>query len=377
MSHVSRMRRTRACRRVLAALFVLMAASSTVSAQTPPQRPDPLKTPPPPERDPEWSVEFRGGFAAQSNPSTGTGQLPLPNARVDAGAGAPAGRVVSSWLFGDGAAQWNSVFPTVPIASLDNVMQSAAAHRPAGGTFGFTLGKRNSDHWRTDLGVDVFVSPLTFTPAAKASLEAARQSFVTAFTSVFSSLSPDASATVTGPLSGGREAQVTVDETYDSRSRAPWSAFVSVGAGIVLDTHGPVATINGTANMTFASSIGTVLLGQNDTVRVRTNDGQFRWTAILGGGVDRRVSAHRGIRIGVHAGITTTRLTTLIDATPLSTGSGAPIGLALTNGDSGVILGRSGLPVSLSGPKLANFPTFNASGLRVQVLVSAGYYFRF
>lgn len=66
-----------------------------------------------------------------------------------------------------------SIVPNAPIQPVDGILQSAALHRPAGGTFGFTLGKRNADRWRTDLSVDVFVEPLMFTPAAKAGIEGA------------------------------------------------------------------------------------------------------------------------------------------------------------------------------------------------------------
>ena len=378
MSQVSCMRRTRVSI-VLVGLYSLTALATSAWAQSS-QRPDPLKASPEPSRDPEWTVEFRGGFAAQTNPSTGTGQLPLPNSRVETGFGAPAGRVVSSWLVGDGPVQWNGVFPNAPIQSIDGVLQSTAVHRPAGGTFGFTLGKRSADRWRTDLSVDVFVEPLTFTPAAKAGIEGARQSFASAFGSAFHIFNPLVTATTIGATGAGREVQLAVSEEYALRAHARFRPFITFGAGVVLDTRGPSATIDGASSFAVTLPNGSGLFEQHDVVTIHGNDGQFRWTGILGAGVDRTLTRHGGVRFAIQVGMTPTRLTTVLDTTS-QTGPGAggpPITFVLVNGDDGVIIAdRAGLPSSLTGPKLTNFVTFGASGLRIQTLVSAGYYLRF
>jgi len=273
-----------------------------------------------------------------------------------------------------------SIVPNAPIQPVDGILQSAALHRPAGGTFGFTLGKRNADRWRTDLSVDVFVEPLMFTPAAKAGIEGARQSFASAFGSAFHIFNPLVTATTTGGTGAGREAQVTMSEEYAWRSHARFRPFIMFGAGIVLDTQGPAATIDGASSFVVTLPNGSGLFEQHDVVTIHGNDGHFRWTGILGAGVDRTLTRRGGVRFAIQVGMTPTRLTTLLDATP-HTGLGAggpPITLLLVNGDNAVIIAdRPGLPSSLTGPSLANFMTFGASGLRIQTLASVGYYLRF
>src|SRR5580693_3623786 len=122
-----RVRHVRRATRVLAATVVLLGVGAVVNAQS--QLPAPrdvdvapreaVTTPDQPRRSPPaararpWTFEVRGGVGLSTNPTAGTGQLPgLGNVILPAGGSFGPARTVSSWLFGDGAAQLNAFAPT-------------------------------------------------------------------------------------------------------------------------------------------------------------------------------------------------------------------------------------------------------------------------
>ena len=94
----------------------------------------------------KWEVDFHGGGMSTSNAADGTTALPQPGPIISSpiAFGTPS-RVVSSWLFGDGAAQLNQALVSVrlsaPLTPLDPVLQSGFVERHAGGSFGVRIGR--------------------------------------------------------------------------------------------------------------------------------------------------------------------------------------------------------------------------------------------
>src|SRR5262249_4491772 len=152
---------------------VLGACASPAAAQTPAQRPDPLLAPPPAAAVTKWTFELRGGFGATSTPSGGSGQLPSPGQSISGTPNVPVPRSAVSYFFGDGAAQWNSVFPNVAMQPIDAILQSPVAHRANGSAFGITVGRRVTARWSAEVNLDLAFQPLAVSSAARAGIQSA------------------------------------------------------------------------------------------------------------------------------------------------------------------------------------------------------------
>ncbi len=184
-----------------------------------------------------WTIEFRGGLGLSTSPTGGTGQLPALGSLILSPEFAfGQARTVSSWLFGDGASQLNSIaasLPNVPLLpALDPMLTSLSATRRAGGSVGFTIGRDISEHVRAELNVDASFQALALTSAATSGIDATRAGFVTTWQGVLAA-SPISglavNATRTGAASAGRQVQVSGTLTYRFRPRSSFDPFLTYG----------------------------------------------------------------------------------------------------------------------------------------------------
>lgn len=356
--------------------LVMMAGTFTspAAAQTPAERPDPLRAPAPAEAVAKWTFELRAGVGAATTPSGGTGQLPLPGQNIAGTHNVPVPRSASSFFFGDGAAQWNSVFPDAAMQPIDAILQSPIARRTRGSVVGLTVGRQVSTRWRAEVNLDLAFQQLAVTPAA----QTAMQNSIVAFAQAFPPLGGSASATVGGTTRAGREFSVTGGATYWLDTRGRVRKFVSVGGGALVDAEGPVATLAGFSQLVVPLSNGQAVFSNSDHLTVHSRDGHVRATAYVGGGFERALTARTGLRVLLRAGFAPARQTTTLDAAPSVSRTGPSDALIFSGPSQTIVFSTASAPLAtLSAPPIKGFQTFSGTGLRVQAILSAGYFFRF
>jgi hypothetical protein len=335
-----------------------------------------------------WTIEFRSGLGLSTNPTGGTGQLPALGSLILSPEFAfGQARAVSSWLFGDGASQLNSIaasLPNVPLLpALDPVLTSPSATRRGGGSVGVTIGRDISEHVRADLNVDASFQALALTSAATSTIDATRAGFVTTWQGVLGS-SPISglviNATRTGALSAGRQVQVSGTLTYRFRPRSSFDPFLTYGVGLLSATGGtPRAVLNGNVQFTI---IGPYT--ETDLVTIHASDGGSRYVGVIGGGFDKDLSLHSGLRFTARLAIGSNRAETTVDASPTNQLSWVTDELLISSPTTTIVInnnpptpGLFGLQSTLSGKPIVSFPTFVGSGVRIDSTVTVGYFIRF
>jgi hypothetical protein len=347
---------------------------------------EPLGPTPAPARAAHWTVEFRGGLGLATNPTGGTGQLPAPGPAFLPGNSAfgPA-RAASSWLFGDGAAQLNALVAPSMIApqlpTLDAVLTSRSASRSAGGTLGFTIGRDLSARLGIDLNVDVDLQPFGMTNAATGAIEATRAGFVSTWQTLIGAFPPAemaVTATKTGAAGAGRHVEASGMLTYHWKPAARLGPFLTVGAGMLTNTGSTATTaLTGTYQFTLVDA-PSVPFHQTDMVTIHASDMGSRLVGILGGGIDKALSAHSGLRFAARLAIGSSHVETTLDASPV-TQSSSPAGDAFfANHATTIIISNGpGIQSTLSGPSLTGFKTFIGKGTRIESTMTVGFFIRF
>jgi hypothetical protein len=335
-----------------------------------------------------WMVEFRGGLGLSTSPTGGIGQLPaLGSLILSPEFSFGQARSVSSWLFGDGASQLNSIaasLPNVPVLPpLDPVLTSLSATRRPGGSVGFTIGRDISEHVRADLNVDVSLQALALTSAARSGVDAARAGFVNTWQGVLSSSPITAlvvNATGAGVSSAGRQVQVSGTLTYRFRPRSSFDPFLTYGVGLLSAAGGtPSAVITGNVKFTI---IGPYT--ETDLVTIHASDGGSRYVGVIGAGIDKDLSLHSGIRFTARLAIGSNKAETTLDASPTNQLSWVTNELLISSATTTIVInnaaptpGLFGLRSTLSGKPVVSFPTFVGSGARMESTVTVGYFIRF
>jgi hypothetical protein len=335
-----------------------------------------------------WTIEFRGGLGLSTNPTSGSGQLP-PAGSFILGPEFSFGQAqaVSSWFFGNGASQLNSIaasLPNVPsLPALDPVLTALGATRRAGGSMGFTIGRDISEHVRADLNVDATFEALSMTSAASSGIDATRSGFVNTWQGVLDS-SPISglavTATRTGSASAGRQVQVSGTLTYRFRPRSSFDPFVTYGVGLLTNTgSAPSATLTGNFQFTIVGPYT-----ETDLVTIHASDGGSRYVGVIGGGIDKDLSAHSGLRFAARLSIGANRAETTIDANPTNQISWVSNELLISSSTTTIVInsappapGLYGLQSTLSGKPVSGFLTFVGSGIRVESTITVGYFIRF
>ena len=388
------------------ATLVCIGAATRSDAQVRFVLPESANPPPAPEaatRQPaahadgqHWTLEFRAGFGVSTNPSAGTGQLPGLGATISPGTSTQGPvRAVSSWFFGDGAAQLNSIaasasLPLLP--PLDSMLTSRSANRGSGSTWVFTISRDLSAHLSADFNLDRKNQSFGLTSAAASAIESARAGFAATWQPLLAATHPDAGAMVTarineligvGVTTTGSQIEASGTLTYRLRPGSGFDPFMIIGAGI-LANHGdtPIGVLQGNYFVDVPDPVfggRESLAVQQDVVTINLADRGARLVGILGGGIDRALSARGGLRFAARLAFGSNQPETTIDASPATLNSGPSpssplfgIVTTISNTATTVII-----PTTLSGPSLTGFKTFVGRGRSIETTITGGYFFRF
>jgi hypothetical protein len=329
-----------------------------------------------------WEIEFHGTFATGGGAPPATTTSPVVGQAFTLGDGTTTSRAVPSWYFGEGAAFLNQVLLlrglTPRIAALDDVTWPSVGRRP-GPQFGARVARHVARGAWLELSVDYGLDPMGFPDEARARIETARASFVTAFEALNNStptLLPGAAVSSTATLtSGGRRVVTTGILQYRAAPTGASQAYLLVGAGYAT-TLGEPSSLSMVGNYQLTTP-GQTKFDETDALTLRYNvGGSFVWVG--GFGVMREVSRRSGYRIEARLMLSSTNLTGLLDTSP-SVVIASPTGAAILNSTNpGLQFSTmTGLRTNLSVPPLAGHEVVTASGRNRQWLISAGYFRRF
>jgi hypothetical protein len=337
-----------------------------------------------------WTVELRGGLGLATNPSAGAGQLPALGAIISPASSTQGPvRAVSSWFFGDGAAQLNSIAasaspPGLRLPPLDAVLTTRSANRGSGGAFGVTISRNLSARLSADFSFDVNVQPLALTSAATSAIERARAGFAATWQPSLAAVSPAGAppvvtaATTEQVVSAGGQIEGSGTLTYHPIPGSRFNPFITFGAGILVNvrsTPNSVLTGNYDASVVDPRSAGLPFahVNQTDVVRIDAQDGRARLVGILGGGVEKALSPSSGLRFAARLAVGSNHAETTLTASPTTRFGAPPLDQVLISNAATTII----LPTTLTGPSLTGFKTFIGQGLRVEATITVGYFFRF
>ena len=334
-----------------------------------------------PDSSQPWEIEFHGGGAFATNPDGGSKALPAAGASFTNAAG--TSRAISSYMFGDGAALFNTriaaggAVGTTQIVPLDNVLTSRAADRTGSGSIGFRISRDFTPRWGLEFSTDYSFAPNEITSRTLAGVEATRASWVAAHSDNFTNGCgcPNTVSAIsdTRHRSEGSQVFLTGAVNFNLITQKKFIPYVTIGGGAVINAGAnPHAGIFGQYTLLGAYA-GT------DQVGVRPVMEDVQGTFLFGIGAKYYVSHRWGLRFDFRDHLTPNdAYSTRLDASPFLPnipGSG-PVG---PGGNPTVIfsndptLGQD----TLSGPTLTKFRAFRGDGVQNLFNGSVGIFFRF
>jgi hypothetical protein len=332
-------------------------------------------------QEPRWEVEGYGGIVAARTAGEGTRTLPAAGAPIVTSNPIFPTREVPSWFLGDGATLLNGV--NAEFGRAGRIIPLDAAFAPLDSTrvasVGVRVRRRLTPRLSAEIGIDAFMRPEDTSSGLDAAVEAARDSFRTAFadllgTGPFSAVVIDATGTA-ATETRRRETAATLA----LNGRFPrWGAvvpYLTFGGGVLTGSGSlPAAALQGRYRF---SIVGEVPIDETDRVSLRYTRGAS-FVAVLGAGLQRDVSNRWGFRIDgrMLVGPDSTRL--VIDATPSSARSG-PSGFIESFTNPAIQFSNDpsiGRRSTLSAAALQGFEVFSG-GLQTRTLLTIGVFRRF
>jgi hypothetical protein len=326
-------------------------------------------------------VEFHVGGNFVGSVPDGTASLPAAGQPFTTVVGTPSRRV-SSWYFGDGALLFNQANAALGLGSritpLDPLFESSLSDPQGGPSFGFRLGRAITRRFGVEFTLDYRRSPLAVRPSATTAVEAARTTYISAFTALTGTgpfVSPTVSSVST--MAGNDLNQVTATGAFIVNLKTSGRAipYVSAGAGARVN-GGEMPTVSLEGHYSF-QPLGLFPVDEVDSVIVRTSIDEGV-VGVLGGGLKFAFSRRWGARFDLRALFNKVSVATLVDARPRPS-SRTPSGAAASFSTPSLQFSNTstlGLS-SLTGPTLSGFRTFEASDWHNQTNVSGGVYVRF
>jgi hypothetical protein len=326
-----------------------------------------------------WEVELHGGFGASSNPGAGSGALP--------GTGSASASPRSSWYFGDGALALNQALTffglNEQISALDTTLQGPFARRASGGVLGARLDRVLTPRFSVEFSFDDWLGQLEPTTTSLAAVEAARTSFIAAWNALLGAPARGTQVVTSqsSANSGGRQRMATGGLVINLTHGGRVAPYATVGAGVNTTYGGsPSAQLIGSYQfavipLPIGSGPGPATFHETDTVTVSSTTKSVV-TTVFGFGVKIAAGVRWGVRVEARDYLSSNANSTTVVAAPASQPS-QPSGV--------VILGTSpplqfstvpGTRSTLSLPQ-PGFTTFSGSGVRNQIAVTAGWYWRF
>jgi hypothetical protein len=337
---------------------------------------------------PRWQNEGVGGLSLFKLPTDGTATLPPAGASITTTGPTNPSRRVSTWFLGDGAQLLNGVYAEfgIPsrIAALDSALATTSLSGANAPAFGLRVRRNVSDRLTVEFSADMMPGSRELSPQLLDAVEAARASFVTAFTSLFASgpsgppalfsnTSVAASTAVSNGSSRDLATTIAAQWTFKTNSFEP---YVALGGGLVHKV-GDLPTVTLTGNYRF-NILGTVPINETDTLRLRYDQGTAV-VGLVGAGVRRALNDRFGLSLDARLLLGQQTLTLRLDSTP-AVAAGTPEGFIESFTTPAIQFSNSrntGRESSLSGEPLNRFKAFSTNGLQTRYIISAGVFMRF
>ena len=329
-----------------------------------------------------WQVEAVGGLSLFDLPTDGTATLPPAGAPITTTSPTNPSRKVSTWFLGDGASLLNGVNAEfgIPsrIAPLDTALSTLSLTGTNAPAFGLRVRRIVNDRLTLEFSADIMPGSRELSPELLGAVEAARASFVTAFSGLLA----------TGPFTNTGVNAVTAVSNESSRDlattvAAQWKLkagsfepYVALGGGLVHSVgHLPSVTLTGTYHFLIQ---GTVPIDETDALRVDYSQGTGL-VGLAGAGVRRALNDRFGLSFDARVLFGQQTLGVELDATPVRV-SGTPQGFIESFTTPAIQFSNNpntGRESSLSGEPLINFKAFTTDGIQIRFIVSAGVFIRF
>ncbi|HXZ26691.1 MAG TPA: hypothetical protein VEG08_01705 [Terriglobales bacterium] len=340
-----------------------------------------------PDPDRKWEIEFHGGGMFSTNPDGGAATLPGPGAPFTDNNGNPS-RAVSSFYFGDGALFFNQLITNAfctgvtctPITPLDPVLTTRTAERDNGGAFGFRISRDITPRWAIEANFDYSLANLRINSTGLAGIEASRASWATGWNNFFTNVTFGTGIVTTSVAtidrSEGHQIFGTAGVNVNLLTEGRVIPYLSFGGGALANTGDlPSALLVGNYQVTFLGPHNVT-----DTVLINWDMPGVQGVGYVGGGFKYYVTSRWGIRVDVRDYLSGNGLKQYVSAlpvvatlTPAETIAGPPG----TTPDVQFSNNPPTGPDTLSGPALTRFRTFSGDGVRNQIVVSGGIFFRF
>ena len=339
-----------------------------------------------PDPDRKWEVEFHGGGILSTNPDGGKSALPAPGVPFTT-TGGTISRAISSYYFGDGALLFNQ-FQTAgscpgctPIVPLDGVLTHSTAERSNGGAFGFRISRDISPRWGIEANFDYSLGQMEITTPGLAGIEATRAGYATAWTNFFAAFPAFSAVTVSSAATlrrtEGRQIFGTAGVNINLLTEGRLIPYLSLGGGVVANTgDAPSALLVGDAQFTLSL---TFPHHQTDTVLTQWSLPDVQGVGYFGGGFKYYVRPRWGIRLDVRDYLSNNALKQFVSASPLVATLAPAQAICSCRPVNDIQFSNnppSG-PDTMSGPAISRFRTFTGDGVRHQIAVSGGVFFRF
>jgi hypothetical protein len=315
-------------------------------------------------------------------PKDGTATLPPAGPPLITSGPTNPSRRVPTWFLGDGALLLNGVNAEFGVASRIAPLDAAIATLGLSGTnapaFGVRVRRVVSDRLTLELSADMMPGSRELSPELLDAVEAARASFVSAFSGLLASgpfINPsvNAAAAVTNGSSRDLATTLAAQWMFKAGSLQP---YVSLGGGLVHNA-GDLPVITLTGNYRFNIQ-GTVPINETDVLRLRYDQGTAL-VGLVGAGVRRALSDRLGFSLDARLLLGQQTLTLRLDSTP-TVAPGTPEGFVESFSTPAIQFSNSkntGRESSLSGEPLNGFKAFSTNGLQTRYIVSAGLFLKF
>lgn len=338
-----------------------------------------------------WQVEGFGGLSLFELPSDGTAALPPAGPPLTTTGPVNQSRKVSTWFLGDGSQLLNNVNAEFGIANRISPLDSALATLGLTGTnapaFGLRVRRTLTQHLTLELSADLMPGSRELSPQLLAATEAARTSFVSAFSGLlasgpFAAVSVSATSESFNRSSRDLATTVAVQWTVDVKSAQP---YISVGGGFVNKVGNlPSITLTGTYRFNIVpgtlpvNPANIVPINETDTLRLRYDQGSAL-VGLVGAGVRRTIGERLGLSADARLLIGKQTLTLRLDSTPTVT-AGTPTGFIESFTTPAIQFSNNastGRESSLTGAPLQGFKAFSTDGLQTRFMFTAGVFVRF
>jgi hypothetical protein len=338
----------------------------------------------------QWELDVHGGGAFPMTSASGDVALPPVSSNFSS-VFPDSARIVSSWYFGDGAAQFNAAVSSIPLTAfaplvpLDHVLQARFGERQAGFTGGLRMSRVLTPRFSAEFSFDAADTPLALAAASLTGIEASRLTFEYAWNNLLAGPS-GRTQTVTSAARledhRGRQFTTTGALIVNVMTRGPLTPYVAVGAGAVTHSGGtPSAHLTGSYAFTSPPPLAVVppgfpsiVVNDVDAVTIHTVVGN-QFALALGGGFKCATGSRLGVRVDIRDNIARDSQKTLIDAAPTRVPSASSLIIGTT---PRLVFGSSAvLRQTLSDANISNFETYSATGTQHNVHLTAGIYWKF